>query len=376
MHLTNDIEAMRRAIGLARQGEGRVEPNPMVGAVIVSAAGEVVGEGFHQRFGGPHAEVVALAAAGEAARGGTLYVTLEPCCHHGKTPPCTDAILAAGIARVVVAAGDPFPAVAGGGIAALRAAGVVVETGVCETESLRLTAPFRMLVTQGRPWVIAKWAASLDGLLAAPPGDDRWISSSESRALVHALRGRVDVILVGIGTALADDPLLTARPEGPRRSLRIVLDSAARLPLASQLVRTARAWPLLVATGPAADAGRVAALEAAGAEIWRSADEHSDTRLRELLQELGKRRHTNLLVEGGGAVLDSFFREGLVDEVWSFTAAKVLGDKESPASDNSGSLATVARLPEPPPMEVEQVEHPGGDLFVRGLVRRSGAVSR
>lgn len=369
MDATINGTAMRRAIELARQGEGRVEPNPMVGAVVVSAQGEVVGEGFHERFGGAHAEVGALAAAGEASRGATLFVTLEPCCHHGKTPPCTDAILAAGIRRVVVAAGDPFPAVDGGGIAALRRAGVVVETGVCEAEALRLTAPFRTLVTEGRPWVIAKWAASLDGMLAAPPGEDRWISSPESRALVHALRGRVDGILVGIGTALADDPLLTARPEGPRRPLRIVLDSAARLPLESQLVRTARAWPLLVAIGPAADPARVASLEAAGAEIWRSPDANPAGRLRELLRELGKRRHTNLLVEGGAAVLESFFRERLVDEVWSFTAAKVLGDTNGSAADSIGSPANVARLPEPPPMDVEAVHHPGGDLFVRGIVR-------
>lgn len=370
MPCDGDELCMRRAIELARQGEGRVEPNPMVGAVITSADGRVIGEGFHERFGGPHAEVVALAAAGEAARGGTLFVTLEPCCHQGKTPPCTDAILAAGIGRVVIAAGDPFPAVAGGGILALRAAGVVVDTGVCEAEALRVTAPFRMLVMQGRPWVIAKWAASLDGLLAAPPGSDRWISSPESRAIVHALRGRVDAILVGIGTALADDPLLTARPEGRRRPLRIVLDSAARLPLEGQLVRTAREWPLLVATGPAADPGCMASLEAAGAEIWRSIEENPADRLRELLHELGKRRHTNLLVEGGAAVLDSFFREGLVDEVWSFTAAKAFGGEDGGATASYGSLATVARLPEPPPMQVEEVEHPGGDLLVRGVVRK------
>ncbi len=376
MDKSPDIKAMHRAIELARQGEGRVEPNPMVGAVIVSERGEIVGEGFHERFGGPHAEVVALAAAGAAARGSTLYVTLEPCCHHGKTPPCTDAILAAGIRRVVIAAGDPFPAVDGGGIATLRAAGVVVETGVCEAEAVRLTAPFRTLVTERRPWVIAKWAASLDGWLAAPPGHDRWISSPESRAIVHELRGRVDAILIGIGTALADDPLLTARPEGPRRPLRIVLDSKARLPLDSQLVRTAREWPLLVAIGPAADKASVAALQAAGAEIWKSAEENPARRLRDLLQESGKRQHTNLLVEGGAAVLESFFQEGLVDEVWSFTAAKVFGDSEPRARDRIGSLTTLAHLPEPPPVDVEQVSHPGGDHFVRGLVRKPAATGR
>ncbi len=342
----------------------------MVGAVIVSANGDVVGEGFHERFGGPHAEVVAIGLAGAAARGGTLYVTLEPCCHHGKTPPCTEAILAAGVQRVVVAVSDPFPAVAGGGIAALRAGGATVEEAICEDDALRLTAPFRTLVTRGRPWVIAKWAVSLDGLLAAPPGEDRWISSPESRALVHELRGRVDAILVGIGTALTDDPLLSARPEGPRRAVRVVLDSAARLPLGSQLVRTARAWPLLVAVGPAADPARVAALEAAGSEVWRSDAHDPRDRLVALLQELGRRRHTNLLVEGGAAVLEAFFQAELVDEAWAFTAAKVFGERTGGATATSGSSASAVRLPEPPPLLVEQVLHPGGDLLVRGLVCR------
>jgi len=360
-----DILCMRRAIEIARRGEGRVEPNPMVGGVVArpEPTGEcIVGEGWHDRFGGPHAEVAALAAAGERALGGTLYVTLEPCCHLGKTPPCTDAILAAGLRRVVVAAGDPFPAVAGGGIAALRRAGLEVQVGLCETEAERLTAPYRRLVADGRPWVIAKWAASLDGRLAAPPGADRWISSAESRRLVHALRGRVDAILVGIGTVLADDPLLTARPEGPRRALRIVLDSQASLPPASRLVTTARDWPLLVAVGPAADPVRIAALEAAGCEVWQSSADDPGDRLTSLLGLLGSRRATNLLVEGGGRVLAALFARGAVDEVWAFTAAKVFG----------AAADALARLPEPPPLEVEEVLFPGGDILVRGLVRSGG----
>ena len=221
-----DQAAMRRAVELAARGRGAVEPNPQVGAVVATAdgGGRIIGEGWHDRFGGPHAEVVALEAAGERARGATLYVTLEPCCHHGKTPPCTAAILAAGITRVVVAAGDPFPAVAGRGLDALRQGGVLVEIGLLGPEATRLTAPFRKLVTAGKPWVLAKWAMSLDGRIAAAAGQDRWISSLQSRALVHDLRSRIDAIAIGIGTALADDPLLTVRPEpgtspGPRRPL-------------------------------------------------------------------------------------------------------------------------------------------------------------
>jgi diaminohydroxyphosphoribosylaminopyrimidine deaminase/5-amino-6-(5-phosphoribosylamino)uracil reductase len=356
-----DTTCMERALALARRGEGRVEPNPMVGAVIASASARIVGEGFHDHFGGPHAEIVALAAAGEAARGGTLYVTLEPCCHQGKTPPCTAAIVAAGLRRVVVAAGDPFPAVAGGGLAALRAAGLVVDVGLCERDAVRLTAAFRMLHARGRPWVTAKWATSLDGALAAPAGDDRWVSSPESLALVHALRGRMDAIMVGIGTALADDPLLTARPTGPRRAVRVVLDARARLPLASKLVQTARDWPLVVAVGPAADPARLAALEGAGCEIWRGAAADQGDRLERLLAELAGRRLTNLLVEGGGQVFGTLFARGLVDETWAFTSRKLFAGR-------GGSLP---RLPEPPPVEVEEVLHPGGDILVRGIVRRA-----
>ena len=182
-----DVSAMRRAIELAGRGAGHVEPNPMVGAVV-ARDGTIIGAGWHERFGGPHAEVAALAAAGEAARGATLYATLEPCCHHGKTPPCTTAIIAAGIARVVVAAEDPFPQVAGGGLAALSGAGIEVQTGLLAAEARRLTAPYRTLVEQGRPWVIAKWAMSFDGRLAAADPADRWISSLASRSIVHALR--------------------------------------------------------------------------------------------------------------------------------------------------------------------------------------------
>ena len=196
----HDAVAMRQALLVARRGEGCVEPNPMVGAVVADAEGRLVAEGWHERFGGPHAEVVAIERAGVAARGGTLYVTLEPCCHHGKTPPCTEAIRSAGISRVVVAAGDPFPAVNGGGISALRAGGIDVETGLLETEALRLTAPFRRIIGTGRPWVTAKWAMSLDGRIATATGESQWISGPKSRALVHRLRGRVDAIAVGIGT--------------------------------------------------------------------------------------------------------------------------------------------------------------------------------
>ena len=211
---------MRRALTLAEKGRGHVEPNPLVGAVVVRD-GKSVGEGCHEKFGHAHAEVNALRQAGDAAKRATLYVTLEPCCHHGKTPPCTDAVIKAGITRVVAAMEDPFPQVAGQGASILRAAGIAVDCGVCAKEAQRQNAPYFKLLRIGRPYVHAKWAMSLDGKIATKTGDSKWISNESSRLRFHELRGRMDGILVGIGTALADDPLLTARPAGPRVAHRI-----------------------------------------------------------------------------------------------------------------------------------------------------------
>ncbi|HPP52060.1 MAG TPA: bifunctional diaminohydroxyphosphoribosylaminopyrimidine deaminase/5-amino-6-(5-phosphoribosylamino)uracil reductase RibD, partial [Thermoguttaceae bacterium] len=262
-----DRRYMERALELARLGQGWVEPNPMVGCVIAHGP-EVVGEGWHQRFGGAHAEVEALREAGQRARGATLYVTLEPCCHQGKTPPCTEAILAAGVQRVVAAMKDPFPQVAGQGLRRLAEAGLEVHCGLLEAEARRLNAPYLKLIQTGRPWVIAKWAMTLDGKLATRTGQSRWISGPESRALVHQLRGRVDAVLVGSRTAALDDPLLTARPPGPRTAVRIVVDGRARLASESQLVRTARQAPVLVAAGPEAAAVDLRRLESAGCEVF------------------------------------------------------------------------------------------------------------
>ena len=320
--LIDDEAAMRRALALAARGEGFVEPNPMVGCVVVRE-GRVVGEGWHERFGEAHAEVHALRAAGEAARGATLFVTLEPCCHTGKTPPCVEAVLAAGVTRVVVACRDPFPKVDGGGIAALEAAGVECVVGVLEADARRLMAPYLKLVETGRPWVIAKWAMSLDGKIATRTGDSQWISCEASRARVHELRGRVDAVLVGAGTLLADDPLLTARPAGPRTPTRIVLADERPLPLNRQLWTTAEEGPVIVAIDGDPAGTAVADLESRGVEVLR-------TDAAGLLDELGRRRLTNVLVEGGGKLLGRLFDERLVDEAWVFVAPKVLGGREAP----------------------------------------------
>lgn len=356
---------MRRALELAAKGRGLVEPNPMVGCVIARGA-EIIGEGFHSRYGGPHAEVNALAVAGERAAGAAMYVTLEPCCHHGKTPPCTDAILAAGIREVVIAQLDPFPQVSGGGIAALRAAGLDVTVGVLTAEAERLNAPYLKLVRQARPWVIAKWAMTLDGHTATHTGASRWISNEASRAKVHELRGRVDAIIVGRGTATMDDPLLTARPAGPRVATRIVFDSQATLNLDSQLVRTAAEAPVLVAATASAPAERVEHLRKAGCEVFLCPDSTPRDRADALFAELGRRRMTNVWIEGGATLLGSLFDAGFVDEVHAFIAPKILGGAGPSGVRGAGVVdPAVAWCLDNPGIETL-----GGDVYVHGYVRR------
>jgi diaminohydroxyphosphoribosylaminopyrimidine deaminase/5-amino-6-(5-phosphoribosylamino)uracil reductase len=318
-----DDAYMARALELAERGRGFVEPNPLVGAVVVRD-GRIVGEGFHQRYGEAHAEVNALAAAGEKARGATVYVTLEPCCHHGKTPPCTDALLAAGVVRVAAALTDPFPRVAGRGATVLRAAGVSVEFGLGEAAARRQNGPYLKLLRTGRPYVHAKWAMTLDGKIATRTGDSKWISGPESRRRVHELRGRVDAVIVGIGTVLADDPLLTARPPGPRTATRVVLDSRGRLPPDAQLLQTAAEAPLLWVTN--ADTPTPAAFPG---EVLHPPAVDGRPSVVALLDELGRRRMTNVLVEGGAGVLGGFFDAGAVDEVHAFVAPRIAGGADA-----------------------------------------------
>jgi len=361
----SDASHLQRALELARLGEGSVEPNPMVGCVIVRD-GRVVGEGWHRMFGGPHAEVEALRRAGADARAATLYVTLEPCCHHGKTPPCTDAILAAGLRRVVIAQRDPFPQVNGGGIRVLREAGVDVRVGLREHEARELNAPYHKLIETGRPWVIAKWAMTLDGKIATRTGDSQWISSEASRAIVHQLRGRVDAIVIGSGTARGDDPLLTARPTGPRTATRIVLDSRAALALDSRLAQSAREVPLLVVTGRAPDSDNVQKLQEAGAEVLVCRETAQAARLGELLDELGRRRLTNVLVEGGAGVLGTFHDADLLDEVHVFIAPKLIGGAEARSPLAGLGLAQVEAARSLASMTVEQV---AGDVYLHGRLQ-------
>ncbi len=359
----DELGWMTMALAEAEKGRGSVEPNPMVGAVVVRQ-GRVVGRGHHARFGGPHAEVMALQDAGEAAQGATLYVTLEPCCHHGKTPPCTDAILAAGLARVVAAIRDPFPRVDGGGLAILRSAGVPVELGLGSAAAAALNAPYLKRVATGLPYVTAKWAMTLDGKTAVASGQSQWISSPESRALVHQLRGRMDAILVGIRTALADDPLLTVRPAGPRTPLRIVMDSRALLPPESRLAQTAHDVPLLVAVSEQAPVDRCLGLKEQGCEVVMFPGS-PNVPVKDLLIELGNREMTNLLVEGGGRIVGSFLDGGHIDEVHAYIAP-ILEGGDHPHSPARGrgtlSMSDAIRLQDVMYREI------GGDLRVQGTL--------
>jgi len=357
-----DRRWMTRALELALRGQGAVEPNPLVGCVI-ARQDRLAGEGWHTAFGRPHAEIEALRAAGAAAEGATLYVTLEPCCHHGKTPPCTGAVIGAGIRRVVVAHRDPFPAVAGRGIAQLQQAGIEVDIGLLEQEALELNAPYLKLVRSGRPWIIAKWAMTLDGKIATRTGHSRWISNPDSRLRVHQLRGRVDAILVGRQTAERDAPLLTARPPGPRVATRIVMDSNARLSPDSQLARTAPDVPLLVAVGPQADAVNCGRLRDAGCDVWIATADDPARRLLLLLDELGHRRMTNVLVEGGGQLLGSLFDVGQIDEVHAFIAAKLVGGHNAPSPLGGGG---VEQMSQARALRNPSVEHLGDDLYLHG----------
>ncbi|HEX2476378.1 MAG TPA: bifunctional diaminohydroxyphosphoribosylaminopyrimidine deaminase/5-amino-6-(5-phosphoribosylamino)uracil reductase RibD [Lacipirellulaceae bacterium] len=365
-----DERFMGRALALATRGQGRVEPNPMVGCVIARGA-EIVGEGFHEFFGGPHAEVNALAAAGDAAKGATAYVTLEPCCHHGKTPPCTQALLRAGVKRVVAAVEDPFPQVAGRGIAELRAGGVECDIGVRVAEANWLLAPYRKLLATGRPWVITKWAMTLDGKLATRTGDSQWISSEASRAVVHQLRGRVDAIIVGSGTARIDDPLLTARPADradlKRVATRIVVDSGASLSTDSRLVQTAADVPILVAAASGADVSACDRLASGGIEIYRCPGETHAERLHALLHELGRRRMTNVLVEGGSKLLGVFFDAGAVDEVHVFIAPKLAGGAGAPSPVPGAGIAQMADALQLGDITIEEL---GGDVYVHGRIAK------
>jgi diaminohydroxyphosphoribosylaminopyrimidine deaminase / 5-amino-6-(5-phosphoribosylamino)uracil reductase len=329
----HDRRHLARAIELAEQGRGAVSPNPLVGAVIANGDG-IIGEGFHRAAGQPHAEVEALqAAAGQDLSGATLYVSLEPCCHQGLTPPCTDAIRGAGIGRVVVASDDPSGHANGRGLGILRDEGieVVLASGELADRARLLNQPFRKRARTGRPWVLFKSAMSLDGKVATRSGDSKWISGEESRRRAHYWRAECDAVAVGVGTALSDDPRLTARDTGPhpphRQPRRVVFDSMGRLPLTGQLVREARRVPLTVVVSRAAPRSATDAFETHGVDVIVATGEHEPARVCSGLDQLGAAGVTSILLEGGPHLAGAFLDAGEIDEIRLFLAPLILGGR-------------------------------------------------
>ncbi len=326
--MSDSEKFMKMAFDLAEKGRGLVEPNPLVGAVIVKD-GQIVGKGRHEFFGGPHAEVNAINNAGDLCKGAEIYVTLEPCSHFGKTPPCVEAIKRAGISKAFFAVEDPNPLTKGKGTAILNEAGIKVEEGVLEEEAHVQNAPFFKLIAKKMPYVIAKWAMTLDGKIATQTGDSKWISNEKSRNYVHDLRGKMDAIMVGSGTVIADDPLLTCRSKACRTPKRIIIDSGAGLPLNSKLIRTINEAEVIVATTNKARADNVKGLEDAGCKILRVKETNGLVDLSETLKELGRMSLTNVMVEGGGMILGSLFDNGLVDKAMIFVSPKIIGDAKA-----------------------------------------------
>lgn len=360
-------EFMRIALELAERGRGMVEPNPLVGAVIVND-NKIVGRGYHKAFGGPHAEVNAINDAGDNSKGATLYVTLEPCTHQGKTPPCVKAIKQAGIKNVVFAVHDPNPAVEENRANELSEAGIGVISGILKEKATEINAPFFKLIKEKMPYVIAKWAMSLDGKIATSTGNSRWISSEESRLRVHKIRGEVDAVMVGIGTIMADDPLLTCRSGNAKRiPKRIIIDNRASLPLDSQLIKTINDAEVFVAITNLAAEDRIKMLENAGCKIIKVETAEGLVDLNQVFENLGRMQLTNVLVEGGGKIFGSLFDNCLVDKVMIFIAPKIIGDTDAKSPVLGSGITDIFRSVQ---LENVKTSQCGGDIVVEATVKK------
>jgi diaminohydroxyphosphoribosylaminopyrimidine deaminase/5-amino-6-(5-phosphoribosylamino)uracil reductase len=368
-HAPADVAHLERAIELAEGGRGQVSPNPLVGAVLCRDD-EVIGEGYHRAVGGPHAEVEAIRAAGDAElAGATMYVSLEPCCHHGRTPPCTDAIVEAGIGRVVVAADDPSQHASGRGLGILRDEGVevVVADGEVAHRARLQNQPFRKHARTGRPWILFKSAMTLDGKVATRTGDSKWISGPESRRLSHHWRAEVDAVAIGIGTALADDPQLTARVEGVQRQpRRIVFDSLARLPLDSQLIHGAPETPLTVVVSRAAPRTATDTLTTHGVDVVVATGENESARILSALDHLGSSGVTSILLEGGPHLAGAFMDASELDEVRLFVAPLLVGGRTARDPLEGEGIDVIADATRALALECESVDE---DLLIRARIR-------
>jgi len=356
-----DEDYMRQALELAMKGLGRTSPNPVVGCVIVKAK-RVVGQGWHKKAGGPHAEIFALKAAGKEARGATLYVTLEPCCHHGKTGPCTKAIIDAGVKRIVYAMKDPNKLVCGKGHKELVGAGIETKCGVLEKEARELNEFFIKYMTTGLPFVIAKAALSADGKLADKDGNSKWISNEKSRQIAHGLRNRVDAVMVGANTVIRDDPLLTCRIPNARNPQRIIVDAKLRIPLNAKVFN--KEAETIVATSKNAPKAKVAALKKKGVTVILADEKKDKIDLRKLMKKLSSMGITSVMIEGGGHVLGSAFESGIVDKVVFFIAPKIIGEGIGIVSGGKGDIMAEIELRD------ERSTRVGSDLMIEGYIRK------
>lgn len=359
----DDERWMRRVLRLAEKGRGRTSPNPMVGAILVKD-GRVVGEGYHAKVGEAHAEILALREAGEEAREATLYLNLEPCTHYGKTPPCAPAVIEAGVRRVVIGMEDPNPLVKGRGVDSLRKAHLNVDVGILERECRRLNEAFCKYILKKEPFVILKVAATLDGKIATRDGDSKWISGEASRRFVHRLRDQVDGVLVGIGTILKDDPLLTARIKGGRDPYRIILDSRLRIPEEAKVIETSPS-KTIIATTELADRDKAEGLEKKGVRILLIDSKQGRVDLKSCLSQLGGMGMMNLLVEGGSKINGSFLDEGLIDKFLLFMSPKLLGDNQALGIFGGSG---VANLREAILLKEFKARRIGGDILVEGYI--------
>lgn len=360
-----DRTYMERALSLAIRGRGRTSPNPMVGAVL-TRGGTIIGEGYHAVAGGDHAEVIALKAAGGSTAGAVCYVTLEPCVHHGKTPPCTEALVQAGITKVVVAACDPNPVVAGKGVQRLRQAGIAVEVGLLQEEAVRLNEAYFKYMQTGKPFVVLKAALSLDGKLATRTGDSRWITGDPARRRVHEIRNTVDAVIVGIGTVLKDDPMLTVRLGGAedRDPLRVVVDTRGRLPATAKLLQSGCQRPL-IAVGPRITEARLRQLQECGAEVIVLPAGAGGISLPHLITELGRRAITSVMIEGGGRLATAVLQAGVVDKLVLMFAPILIGGKKAPTLLQGEGIE---KLTEALCIKQLTVERIGDDVLLEGYL--------
>lgn len=362
-------EYMQMALDLAAKAKGRTSPNPMVGAVIVKD-GQIVGQGYHKKAGTPHAEVHALEEAGFLAQDATMYVTLEPCSHYGKTPPCAYAVARSGIKEVFVAMVDPNPQVAGAGIRVMREAGITVNIGLLEDSAKKMNEVFIKYITTGEPFVVLKSAVSLDGKIATRTGHSQWVTGEKARLKGHELRDTYDAILVGIGTVLADNPVLTTRlPDREGRDpIRIILDSRGRIPIDAEVIKVRSAAPTVVVVSEQAPDDKIGALRAGGVEVWTLPESGGLIDLKALRKDLGRREITSVLVEGGAQINGSFLNAGLVDKVCWFIAPKFVGGQEAPGAIGGVGIHNMNQAPLLEDIEISRL---GEDICIEGYVNNA-----